>query len=167
APMWRRKTTASPRKKSSSFSKDPAARYGSVYSTVSAMEEWQKQMKELENQIKDMSERHGPLHAKTLTLMNQLAQVHREANTWEEAIQVYHEVHDGCKKALGEAHPYTLASLSNLGNCLFEMDRLEEAKPLLEETLQKQSHLRGEKLLGSKSGSRGLLKHGKPMSSVG
>ena len=40
-----------------------------------------------------------------------------------------------------------LSSLSNLGNCLFELGRLDEARPLLEETLEKQSQLRGEKRL--------------------
>eukprot|EP00434_Breviolum_minutum_P027022 symbB.v1.2.023893.t1/scaffold2196.1/size86116/3 len=94
-----------------------------------------------------MTEKHGSLHAKTLTLMNELALVYREAELSSEALTLYQEVYNGCSKTLGESHPYTLASLSNLGTCLFECDQLEEARPLLEETLTKQSLLCGEKHL--------------------
>ncbi|CAJ1373643.1 unnamed protein product [Effrenium voratum] len=105
------------------------------------------QIDELKSEIREMRLKHGPMHAKTLTLMNDLALALRDIGKSSEAVQLYEEVHHGCKKALGEFHPYTLSSMSNLANMLFELDRLDQAKPLLVETLQRQSQMRGEKHL--------------------
>jgi len=67
-------------------------------------------------QIREMTEKHGPNHAKTLTVINELASVYREVSMSREALALYQEVYVGCQRSLGDSHPYTLASLSNLGD---------------------------------------------------
>eukprot|EP00439_Symbiodinium_sp_Y106_P070705 s652_g12.t1 len=102
---------------------------------------------DIEAQVKQLVQQHGRLHAKTLTFMNHQALAYRDMDKNEDALQVYREVHDGCKQTLGMQHPYTLASISNLANILFEMDRLQEARPLLEEALERQSEMLGSRHL--------------------
>ncbi|OLP83960.1 tRNA-dihydrouridine(16/17) synthase [NAD(P)(+)]-like [Symbiodinium microadriaticum] len=102
---------------------------------------------DIETQVKQLVQQHGRLHAKTLTFMNHQALAYRDMDKNEDALQVYREVHDGCKQTLGMQHPYTLASISNLANILFEMDRLQEARPLLEEALERQSEMLGSRHL--------------------
>lgn len=66
---------------------------------------------DIETQVKQLVQQHGRLHAKTLTFMNHQALAYRDMDKNEDALQVYREVHDGCKQTLGMQHPYTLASI--------------------------------------------------------
>ena len=46
------------------------------------------------------------------------------------------EVLQACRERLGDLHPGTLTSISNMGFLLKDMGQLEEAKPLYEEALR-------------------------------
>jgi len=53
----------------------------------------------------------------------------------EEARPLYEEALQARKETLGDRHPETLTSISNMGGLLKKMGKLHEARPLYEEAL--------------------------------
>ena len=46
---------------------------------------------------------------------------------------MYREVHAGRRRVLGDEHPYTLITATNLAGCLGKQEKWAEAEPILRE----------------------------------
>ena len=63
----------------------------------------------------------------------------------EEARPLYEEALQAFRETLGDRHPNTLGSISNMGVLLKKMGKLEKAKPLYEEALQGERETLGDR----------------------
>lgn len=82
-----------------------------------------------------MRQHHGPDHVEAVTALNNLAVGLLERGRAEEAAERFRECLDIYRRRLGE-HLYTAIALGNLGDCLARLKRVDEAEPLLLESLQ-------------------------------
>ena len=75
--------------------------------------------------------------ARLSTLSAQLVEEER----WEEALKVVVDEHDLASRAYGDAHERTLQALATYAGVLWQLDRGQDARELLEELVQKRTQL--------------------------
>ena len=75
--------------------------------------------------------------ARLSTLSAQLVEEER----WEEALKVVVEEHDLASRAYGDAHDHTLQALATYAGVLWQLDRGQDARELLDELVQKRAEL--------------------------
>eukprot|EP00434_Breviolum_minutum_P040517 symbB.v1.2.036006.t1/scaffold4922.1/size32852/4 len=73
-----------------------------------------------------------------------------------EAEEMFKDVLEHCREALGEQHAYTLTVANSLGSLLHEAERLDEAEPLLRQVLTGLREQLGEKHLDTLTGANNL-----------
>lgn len=93
----------------------------------------------------DMSRRMlGDEHPSTLAIRGEIAMIEAESGDVLKGLQENQVLHKKCLELYGPDHRETIVSATYLAAALFELDRIAEAKQLLESALD-----RGEKVLGA------------------
>ena len=105
---------------------------GSVYEAV-----------ELDVAVSVVEDVLGPDHPDTLGVRNNLAGAYRSAGRLAEAIELYEQVLDECKRLLGTDHPDTLTVRNNLAVAYCSVGRFGEAVELFEQVLAERKRLLG------------------------
>ena len=105
---------------------------GSVYEAV-----------ELDVAVSVVEDVLGPDHPDTLGVRNNLAGAYRSAGRLAEAIELYEQVLDECKRLLGTDHPDTLNTRNNLAHAYLSVGRFGEAVELFEQVLAERKRLLG------------------------
>ena len=77
----------------------------------------------------------GPDHTDTLASRSSLAGAYESVGRFGEAIELYEQVLDECKRLLGADHPVTLTVRNNLASAYESVGRLAEAINAWEELL--------------------------------
>ena len=85
----------------------------------------------------------GPDHPVTLAVRNNLASAYKSVGRFAEAIELYEQVLDECKRLLGADHPDTLAVRNNLASAYYSAGRFGEAIELFEQVLAEYKRLLG------------------------
>ena len=105
---------------------------GSVYEAV-----------ELDVAVSVVEDVLGPDHPDTLGVRNNLAGAYRSAGRLAEAIELYEQVLDECKRLLGTDHPDTLNTRNNLAHAYLSVGRFGEAVELFEQVLAERERVLG------------------------
>ena len=105
---------------------------GSVYEAV-----------ELDVAVSVVEDVLGPDHPDTLGVRNNLAGAYRSAGRLAEAIELYEQVLDECKRLLGTDHPDTLNTRNSLAAAYESVGRFGEAVELFEQVLAERKRLLG------------------------
>ena len=105
---------------------------GSVYEAV-----------ELDVAVSVVEDVLGPDHPDTLGVRNNLAGAYRSAGRLAEAIELYEQVLDECKRLLGTDHPDTLTVRNNLAVAYCSVGRFGEAVELFEQVLAERERVLG------------------------
>lgn len=91
-----------------------------------------KESKEMfEVSLKDLTKWAGKNDRNTLKVLNNKAYILQQMKNHKEAVKYYLECYKSRKKAFGSDDNDTAQSLSNLGTCLLEMDKISEARERL------------------------------------
>ena len=85
----------------------------------------------------------GPDHPVTLAVRNNLASAYKSVGRFAEAIELYEQVLDECKRLLGADHPDTLAVRNNLAGAYESVGRFGEIIELFEQVLDERKRLLG------------------------
>ena len=85
----------------------------------------------------------GPDHPVTLAVRNNLASAYKSVGRFAEAIELYEQVLDECKRLLGADHPDTLTVRSNLAGAYDSVGRFGEAIELFEQVLAERERVLG------------------------
>ena len=93
----------------------------------------------------------GPDHTDTLASRSSLAGAYESVGRFGEAIELYEQVLDECKRLLGADHPVTLAVRNNLAGAYKSAGRFGEAIELYEQVLAERERVLAEskRLLGA------------------
>ena len=85
----------------------------------------------------------GEEHADTLSAMNELAWLNKEAGRLDDAEQLYLKTLAGYRHSVGDNDPRTLDLTENLANLYLDQARYHEAQPLYDKVIELSEHAAG------------------------